>query len=146
MNLSEKHKQILREFMRYTIVGGLSFLVDLGMIVLFRELVFRSTSEAVLAVCTAIGFVCGLAANYLLSMVFVFTTETQQKKTRTVKAAVIYAAVGIIGFLLTEIGMYIGVLIAGSEGFWYVLVRCIVAGVVLVWNYAGRKIFVYKGD
>jgi len=116
------------------------------MIVLFREFVFRSTSEAVLAVCTAIGFVCGLAANYLLSMVFVFTTETQQKKTRTIRAAVIYVAVGIIGFILTELGMYIGVLIAGSEGFWYVLVRCIVAGVVLVWNYVGRKIFVYKGE
>ena len=140
-----KYKPLIYEFMQYAVVGGISFLVDIGALVLSRELIFRSTAEWVLAISTAIGFICGLAANYLLSMLFVFTGEEHKKETKTLRAAVIYAAVGVIGFVLTELGMMLGVMIAGSDSFWYIPIRCVVAGLVLVWNYAGRKIFVYKG-
>ena len=52
---------------------------------------------------------------------------------------------GAVGFGLTELGMWAGVKIVGSDGLWYVLVKCFVAGVVMIWNYVGRKIFVYRG-
>ncbi len=136
----EKQKQLLFEFMRYVIVGGVAFVVDAGVMTLTKELAHWH-----LAVCVALGFAAGLLANYLLSAIFVFRTAEQKERSHRVVAFLIYATVGVIGLGLTELGMFIGVSIVGSDGFWYVLVKCFVAGVVLVWNYIGRKIFVYHG-
>lgn len=94
--------------------------------------------------CVAIGFTVGLLVNYTLSLVFVFRSDRQQKQGRTVKAFILYAVIGLVGFGLTELGMYIGVRIVGSAGLWYLLVKCFVAGIVLVWNYAGRKILIFR--
>lgn len=141
-----KNNTLLFEFLRYAVVGGIAFLFDIGMLVFFREIVFRSSeSEAVMAVSVAAGFITGLIVNYFLSIAVVFKSAEQQKKGKTVKAFAIFLVVGLIGLGLTEFGMYIGIKIVGGAGFWYLLVKCFVAGVVLVWNYVGRKIFVFKG-
>ena len=142
----EKRKQLIYEFLRYVLVGGFSFLVDAGVMALVKELFFRENCTSLqMALCVALGFVAGLAANYLLSSLFVFRTAEQKAQGRNPRAFFIYFLVGLIGFGLTELGMYIGIGIVGSTGLWYLLVKCFVAGVVLIWNYIGRKIFVYHG-
>jgi len=146
MSKQVKMNNLIFEFMRYAVVGGIAFLFDAGTLALFREIVFKgSGSEAVMAISVAAGFVTGLIVNYFLSLAIVFKSAEQQKKGKTAKAFVIFAVIGLIGLGLTELGMYIGVKIVGSAGLWYLLVKCFVAGVVLVWNYIGRKIFVFKG-
>ncbi len=60
-------------------------------------------------------------------------------------AFLIYAAVGVIGFGLTEGLTILGTHFIGDGGIWYLFLTCCVKGIVLVWNYIGRKIFVYKG-
>ena len=140
-------KQFIWEFFKYCIVGGLAFLADAGSMIFVREVVFsgvRTDFNYYLA--TAIAFMVGITVNYLLSRLFVFTTEKQKEQSRSIKSFIIYNAVGIIGFFLTMFGMWAGKMIVGDTGFWYVLVKCIVAGLVLIWNYAGRKIFIYKED
>lgn len=142
----EKRKQLIYEFLRYVLVGGFSFLVDAGVMALVKELFFKENCTSLqMALCVALGFVAGLAANYLLSSLFVFRTDEQKAQGRNPRAFFIYFLVGLIGFGLTELGMYIGIGIVGSTGLWYLLVKCFVAGVVLIWNYIGRKIFVYHG-
>lgn len=137
---------LIKEFLRYAVVGGIAFLFDAGTLVFWREIIFKGDgSEAVMAISVAAGFTIGLIINYLLSLALVFKSAEQQKKGKTVKAFVIFVVIGLIGLGLTELGMYIGVKIVGSDGFWYLLIKCFVAGVVLVWNYIGRKIFVFKG-
>ena len=39
----------------------------------------------------------------------------------------------------------LGTRFIGKEGIWYLLMTAVVKGIVLIWNYLGRKIFVYKG-
>ncbi len=142
----ETQKQILGEFLRYAVVGGISFVADAGTLALTKELFFKTgCSPLQMALCTAAGFVVGLLCNYLLSSLFVFRSAEQQQQGRRFGAFLVYVLVGLIGLGLTELGMYIGVGIVGSEGLWYLAVKCLVAGVVLVWNYVGRKILVYKG-
>ncbi len=144
---TEKQKQLITEFLRYAVVGGVSFLADAGTMTLAKEWLFHQEDGfgIGLALCVALGFVVGLCVNYLLSCLFVFRSESQRALGRGLVPFLLYTAVGIVGFLLTELGMYIGVSLIGSEGFRYAFVKCGVAGVVLVWNYVGRKIFVYKG-
>ncbi len=144
---TEKGKRLVTEFLRYAVVGGVSFLADLGVMTLAKELLFRHEEGfgIGLALCVALGFVAGLTVNYLLSCAFVFRSAEQRVLGRGLVPFLLYAAVGVIGFGLTELGMYLGVSAIGSDGFRYALVKCVVAGLVLVWNYVGRKIFVYKG-
>ena len=140
-------KKLCFEFLRYAVVGGISFLADAGSMALVKELFFKEDCSSLeMALCVAVGFCVGLLVNYALSTLFVFCGEGQKRRGRSLGAFLIYAAVGVIGFFLTELGMWIGVGIVGSDGFWYLAVKCLVAGVVLVWNYAGRKIFVYHGE
>jgi putative flippase GtrA len=140
-------KKTLLEMFRYFIVGGVSAVVDIIGLTFFVEIIFSSEKSPInMAIGTAAGFLLGLICNYLLSMMFVFINEAQkeQNKKRSQTFAV-YAMVGIIGLLLTEVLMYLGMMVCHKDGFWYVLLSCFVKGVVLVWNYVGRKIFVYKG-
>jgi putative flippase GtrA len=111
------------------------------------EVIFNSEKTPVnMAIATAAGFILGLMCNYVLSMMFVFTNDSQKeqnkKKTQTFT---IFALVGVVGLILTEVLMYVGMLVCSKEGFWYVILSCFVKGIVLIWNYVGRKVFVYKG-
>ena len=137
----------LWEAFRYAIVGGVSALADMGVLFLLTEYAFGGKNTGLaLFLSVAGGFAVGLAVNYILSQLFVFNTKTQREKGKTARAFFIYAAVGIIGFGLTELLMHIGMLFVSEKGLWYLLLNCFVKGIVLIWNYIGRKIFVYKGE
>lgn len=139
---------LLKEFLRYAFVGGIAFVVDFAVFALFRELVFRNDHGVALVVSTAAGFLVGLAVNYVLSLLFVFRSEKQQKQGKTKKAFLVFAAVGVVGLLLTELLQWLGESIVGDRlgQLGKYAVKLCVTGIVLIWNYAGRKIFVFKGE
>ena len=143
-----KNKKLLLEFLRYVIVGGISAVVDMGVnfIVLFFVLNGTKDDRGLVAISVAAGFAVGLAVNFILSNLFVFKEKEQREKGKTLGAFLIYTLVGVIGFGLTEALTILGTLLIGRGGIWYLLLTCFVKGVVLVWNYAGRKIFVYRGN
>jgi putative flippase GtrA len=141
-------KDTLFEFLRYAVVGGVAALVDMGVNYAVLYLLLGATKDDKLQVAIAVtaGFIIGLIVNFALSNLFVFRTEKQQKEGKTVKAFIIYALVGIIGYFLTVGLTLIGTLFIGDAGCWYLLLTCAVKGIVLIWNYVGRKILVYRGN
>lgn len=142
---NELRKTIL-EFLRYAVVGGISALIDMGVLWMVTEFVFDGKNTGFpLAISVAAGFVVGLTVNYLLSRLFVFTTGEQKERSRGALAFLTYAAVGAVGFVLTEGLMHLGMLFVSTEGLWYLVLNLFVKGVVLIWNYLGRKLFVYRG-
>lgn len=147
MKIFEKNKALIIEFLRYAIVGGVSALVDMAVNYVMLFYIFGGTKDdrGLVIASVAAGFVVGLTVNFILSNVFVFKTDEQKEKGKTARGFLIYAAVGVIGFVLTELLTILGTLVIGDEGIWYLALTCFVKGVVLVWNYVGRKIFVYKG-
>ena len=147
-DLWNKHKSLLLEVLRYCIVGGISAVGDIAVNFVTLKYILGGTKDDIWKVTVAVtaGFLFGLTVNYILSNLFVFNKESQQKKGKTVKAFLIYAAVGVIGYVLTEIFTHIGTNFIGEEGIWYIVLSCGVKGIVLIWNYVGRKIFVYKGQ
>ena len=142
-----KDKKTIFELFRYLVVGAIAALVDLGVLALFTEVIFSGNKDFwPLTVSTASGFIAGLISNYLLSMLFVFVNPEQKEKNKKwIKTFTVFAIIGVIGLVLTEILMHLGMLVVSEKGFWYILLSCFVKGVVMLWNYLGRKIFVYKG-
>lgn len=49
--------------------------------------------------------------------------------------------IGIIGLFLTEVGMYAGVELFNMN---YLPAKIIVAALVLIWNYIGRKVLIFR--
>ena len=134
-------KPIVTEFARYLLVGGTAFIVDFGTLVLFKQFILPDWNGLGLYIATALGFIAGLVYNYILSLVFVFTRA--KGKGRSVGAFIVFAVIGLIGLALTELGMYIGV---DLLKLYYMLVKVFVTAVVLIWNYAARKILIFKED
>ncbi|MBQ7290650.1 MAG: GtrA family protein [Clostridia bacterium] len=140
-------KNTLFEFLRYAVVGGVAALVDMGVNYAVLYWILGATKDDKWQVAAAVtaGFVIGLIVNFVLSNIFVFRTAEQQKDGKTVKAFLIYTVVGVIGYFLTVVLTLLGTYFIGESGIWYLLLTCFVKGVVLIWNYIGRKIFVYRG-
>ena len=138
MKMSKKSSKNLFEFLRYAIVGGVAALIDMGVLALFKEVVFGGSEKvSVIILSTTAGFFAGLAGNFILARSFVFTSEEQHSKDKGWKGFLLYALVGAIGYGLTVLLMWVGTNITGRAGFWCLLVYCVVIGIVLIWNYVG---------
>ena len=100
---------LIKEFFRYAIVGGISFLADLGVLTLFEEAVFKQREGWQILISTAMGLVVGLAVNYVLSLIFVFRSDDNKSSGKSLREFIIFALVGVVGLGLTEGLMYLGV-------------------------------------
>lgn len=147
MNIPEDKKATLFEFLRYVIVGGVSAVVDIIVNYVMLNFILGGTAEDKLYVALSVtaGFVVGLAVNFVLSNLIVFNRAEQKKKGATFGAFLIYVAVGVIGYGMTVGLTLLGTRFIGEEEIWYILLTCVVKGIVLIWNYLGRKILVYRG-
>ncbi len=134
------YKSLAFEFMRYLLVGGSAFLVDFGVLVLFNNILPELFGYR-LYIATALGFIAGLIFNYIFSILFVFQTARDHITGRSFRSFMVFTLIGLIGLGLTELGMYAGTELLGIH---YMLVKMIVTGIVLIWNYLGRKFFVFR--
>lgn len=162
MKFKQTKEQLFWEIFRFLLVGGTATLVDYFVFWLFDALIFPSVlpnsagwQTFALVVATACGFCVGLMVNWILSVRFVFQNVGDKQSVRTKKAFTVFALIGLIGLGITELGVVALVAffptfpLFGSTAFlgtawekW--LAKAIMTCLVLVWNYLGRKIFVFK--
>ena len=128
----EKTTNIFIQFFRYIFVGGFAFLADA-----FTLWLCEKWMNYMIA--AAIAFVVGLAVNYALSIWFVFSESSKVKN--KVKEFVVYGIIGLIGLLITEGIMN---LFTDVFGLYFLISKIIAAAIVLVWNFAARKVVLYK--
>lgn len=121
------------QMFRYLFVGGIAFVADAGS--LWGITAFGVNEY----LATAIAFLLGLTVNFALSKSFVFSSETA--RVGGVAEFVSYGLIGVIGLLITE-----GLMVIGLELLsWHVMiVKVIAAAIVLVWNFAARKLLLYN--
>lgn len=127
------------EFTRYLLVGGVSFLLDFGSMNLLILLLGSGRGAVYFA--TAVAFLLGLICNYLLSVLFVFTSARSEGKGRDLRSFFFFAAIGVAGLFLTE-----GIMVLGYSmlGLHHALVKLVAAALVLLFNYIMRKIFIFR--
>jgi putative flippase GtrA len=131
--LIEPTNNTFAQFARYTIVGAAALLADLATLFLLTH--FGGVYYLVSA---AVAFSIGLMINYLVSAVWVFAHRTVQN--RTVEFG-IFAAIGVAGLGLNELGMW---LLSGLWGVYYLWAKLITAVLVYFWNFGARKVALFR--
>ena len=132
-------KNLITQFLRYAIVGGIAFIADFLTLTITYKIFIKDSSYKLL-IGVATGFIVGTIANYLLSKRFVFSNETSRTKSVPFEFFM-YIMISLFGVLITEGGMYIGTEIIACN---YAVTKIFVAGIVLLWNFLTRRFLVYK--
>jgi len=124
---------VLLQFGWYLIVGGLSFIADLG---IFVPLLI--VGMAVLWA-SAVSFAIGTVVNYFLSTQLAFRAGRFHPSMEIGS----FLAVVLIGLGLTTASMYVLTSWMHLPG---VPAKVITVPIVLVWNFLGRRFFVFQPE
>ena len=129
-------KSLLGQFLRYLVTGGLAFVVDFG---LFAVCLYMLDWHYLLA--NLVGLVAGLALNYALSIVWVFTACERTLEKQKVIEFTLFALVGIAGVGINQALMY---LMVGLLDWNEMASKMIAAVLVLMWNFGARKLMLFR--
>ncbi len=149
-------QQLFLEIFRFLMVGGVATLADYLVFWIFDALIFpESWGTVALVLSTALGFCVGLIVNWVLSVRFVFREAKAEISVHSKKPFLTFTIIGLIGLLITELGVVLLVwafpsftlfgqaaLFGTAWEKWFA--KAIMTCLVLVWNYLGRKIFIFR--
>ncbi len=122
------------QFFRYIFVGGIATVVDWTVL----ELLFVLHHDG-LYFSTAIGFLCGLTVNFLLSKFFVFKGTPSNK--HVAWDVFVYIATGVVGLGFTELIMW---LVSEHWHTHHIFAKAIATVLVLLWNFGSKKLILYR--
>ena len=156
-SVKQTKEQIFWEIIRFLVVGGTATVFDYAAAYLFQTWLLPSSLVGAgwsLVISTAIGFFVGLLVNWLLSITFVFKAVKNKAESRSKKSFLKFSLIGAVGLFVSIAGMQLVRVLPSIELFgcatflkeswtWW-LMKCVMTGIVLVWNYVGRKVFVFK--
>ena len=86
----------------------------------------------------ALSFIVSTIVNYILSMRFVF--ESKENVNKTVEF-ILFVIMSTIGLGLTELLMFLAV---DKLNIYYMISKIVVTGIVMIYNFVTRKIFLEK--
>jgi Predicted membrane protein len=128
-------KKLMSQIMKFGVVGFLCFFIDYGIMVVLVELAGLQELWA-----SACSFTVSVVVNYILSITVVFDTD---KNANQAKQFVVFVILSLIGLGLNQLIMWGGV--AWLKQYMdraYMIVKIFATGVVMVYNFISRKMFI----
>lgn len=121
---------LVRQFLRFGVVGVVATVVDFGVLILLAELGILPAVPA-----AAVSFIASVVVNYVLSMRFVFARREDMRR-RT--EFVVFVLLSVIGLGINELIMWVGTDLLSIH---YVIGKVAATVIVLLWNFISRKIW-----
>lgn len=128
-------KKLMEQIIKFGCVGFLCFFIDYGIMVLLTECF---GVDPLLS--SGVSFTVSVAVNYILSITFVFETDKEKNK---VGEFLTFVFLSVIGLGINELCMWVTVRMLGIH---YMISKVGATGVVMVYNFISRKIFIEKKD
>lgn len=120
---------MILQIIKFGIVGVIATFVDVGVLVALKELLHIDV-----LVSSAISFCVSVAANYILSMTFVFKSKNQDK----VREILVFVLLSVGGLFINQLILWIGLKFTPV---YYLIVKLFALVIVPVYNFITRKIF-----
>lgn len=128
-------KKLITQIFKFVIVGGLSFVIDFVLYFIFTRYL-----GIVEMMATILSFSISLIFNYIMSMKFVFVGKDDMKKHHEF---MIFVTLSVIGAGLNWSLFYLFVYVFHIYD---LITKILVAGIVMVFNFITRKIFLEKKE
>ena len=120
---------MILQIIKFGIVGVIATFVDVGVLVVLKELLHMDV-----LVSSALSFCASVAVNYILSMTFVFKSKNGDK----VREFIIFVLLSVGGLCLNQLILWVGVTFTPV---YYLIVKLFALVIVPVYNFITRKIF-----
>ena len=120
---------MIMQILKFGVVGVIAAIVDVGVLVLLKELLFVDVLIA-----GAVSFCVSVIVNYLLSMAFVFKSKNNGK----LKEFVLFVILSVGGLGLNQLILWIGV---NFTTVYYLIIKIFAMVIVPIYNFITRKIF-----
>ena len=127
-------KNLFSQLIKFGLVGGISFLIDYGIMVFLTE-VFKIPS----LISAAISFTVSVIFNYIASVKWVFDVD-KEKNSKTKELAV-FILLSVVGLGINELIMWI---MDKEFGIYYMISKIVATIVVMCYNFITRKLFLEK--
>ncbi len=121
------------QFLRYLFVGSFGFGVDFTALYLLTDFF-----HIYYLISAAFSFMLGVTTIYFLSTKWIFGNSLLKNKHVEFS---IFTAIGLVGLVLTAISMF---LLTEKLKIYYLYSKIITAMFVFMWNFFGRKMFLFK--
>lgn len=138
--------RIIAQIIKFSVVGGLSFVVDF---VVYA--VLCNTLQVHYIIAGVAGFVVSVVVNYVLSMKFVFVSRDDMPKD---KEFIVFVVLSLIGMGLNSLILYLCIDILYVYWLWLqcimdieimnLFAKIVATGIVMIYNFVTRKIFLEK--
>ncbi len=128
-----KPAEIVVQFFRYTLIGGLAFIVDFACLLALTELAHMHYLFG-----ATVGFLLGLALNYWLATHWVFRFR---RLSNPRVEFIIFGVIGILGLGLNNLCLY---LMTESLMFDYRVSKLLTAALVLAFNFSVRRALLFS--
>lgn len=129
----EKYKKLFIQLIRFFGVGVLCFIIDFAVLHILVEY-----AGMYYLLSAAIAFTVSVIVNYVLSIIFVFDVDKEKDWKRNF---ILFILFSVIGLGLTELLMWLGV---ERMHFGYMLVKVGATGIVMIFNFVTRKMFLER--
>lgn len=126
----KKYINLLKQLIKFGIVGVISTLLDYGLMILFTEIfgIYYLLSST-------LSYAISLVFNYFASMKYVFHGREGVSKA---KEFLIFTVLCLLGMGLNQLVLWLIVELLAID---YRISKILATGVVMVWNFVTRKIF-----
>jgi len=126
-----KIKSLIPEIIRFSLVGGLCFIIDYGLMVALKELL-----GVHYLIAAGVSFTVSVIVNYILCVAWAF--KGVEKTNKVVMAA--FFMTSLAGLGLNELFMWIFVDFIRVS---YLIAKIVTAVLVMIWNYITKKKALY---
>jgi putative flippase GtrA len=130
-------RKLIAQILKFGAVGFLCFFIDYGIMVALVEL--AGVPELIASGCS---FTVSVIVNYILSITVVFDADKEANK---VSQFIVFIILSVIGLGINQLIMWGGT--AWLDQYMarsYMIVKIFATGVVMVYNFITRKIFIEK--
>lgn len=167
MEKNNKKGKLIKQILKFGVVGGLSFVIDFVVYTIVLKVVPGQYSYILAGIC---GFTISLIFNYLASMAFVFQRKDNADKR---KEFLIFLVLSLIGLLLNTLLLWLYVDVLNGKVKWIynihdviynwltglgitffksasefieIMAKIFATAIVMVYNFISRKMTLEKKD
>lgn len=139
---------LIQQILRFGVVGGLSFVIDFAV---YSAIIFVFGKEKfTVAVAAFFGFMISVTFNYIVSMKYVFERDESKDRKAEFTIFVILSAIGLVlneAIIMGVLAIYDITPFLRSGLLWdfkELIGKIFATGIVMVYNFISRKIFIEK--